>query len=155
VNYLAHYLLTRELLPLLKRAIPARIVNVSSAGQAAIDLGDPMITRNYTGARAYCQSKLAQIMSTFDQAAELDGSGITVNALHPATFMPTKIVAKPISTIAEGVDATMRLMLDDSVTGITGKYFNGIHEARADAQAYDAGARSQLRALSDRLIAAH
>jgi NAD(P)-dependent dehydrogenase (short-subunit alcohol dehydrogenase family) len=152
VNYLSHYLLTRELVPLLKRSAPARIVHVSSAGQAAIDLGDPMLTRGYTGARAYCQSKLAQIMYTFDLAIELDGTGVTVNALHPATFMPTKIVAKPISTIEEGVTATLRLMFDDGLTGVTGKYFNGTHEARADAQAYDAGARGQLRALSDRLI---
>ena len=152
VNYLAHYLLTRELLPLLRRSAPARIVHVSSAGQAAIDLADPMITRGYTGARAYCQSKLAQIMATFDMAPELEGTGVTVNALHPATFMPTKIVAKPISTIAEGVDATMRLIADDALAGVTGKYFNGVHEARADAQAYDAGARAQLRALSDKLI---
>jgi len=153
VNYLSHYLLTRELLPLLKRSAPARIVHVSSAGQAAIDLADPMITRNYTGARAYCQSKLAQIMATFDLAHELDGSTVTVNAIHPATFMPTKIVAKPLSTIAEGVDATMRLMVDDALAGVTGKYFNGVHEARADAQAYDAEARARLRALSDKLIA--
>jgi len=152
VNYLSHYLLTRELLPLLKRSAPARIVHVSSAGQTAIDLADPMITRGYTGARAYCQSKLAQIMATFDMAPELEGTGVTVNALHPATFMPTKIVAKPISTITEGVDATMRLIVDDALAGVTGKYFNGVHEARADAQAYDAGARAQLRALSDKLI---
>ena len=66
---------------------------------------------------------------------------MTVNALHPATFMPTKIVANPISTIEEGVDATMRLMLDERSPAITGKYFNGVHEARADAQAYDATAR--------------
>jgi NAD(P)-dependent dehydrogenase (short-subunit alcohol dehydrogenase family) len=151
VNYLSHYLLTRELLPLLRRSAPARIVNVSSAGQAAIDLTDPMMTRGYTGARAYCQSKLAQIMQTFDLATELDGTGVTINALHPATFMPTKIVVTPISTIAEGVDATMRLIADDSVAGVTGKYFNGSHEARADAQAYDPAARAQLRKLSDEL----
>ena len=155
VNYLSHYLLSRELVPLLEAAAPSRIINVSSAGQAAIDLADPMMIRGYTGARAYCQSKLAQIMATFDQAAELAGRGVTVNALHPATFMPTKIVATPISTIDEGVAATMRLMVDDALAGVTGKYFNGIHEARADAQAYDAGARAQLRALSERLLAAH
>jgi NAD(P)-dependent dehydrogenase (short-subunit alcohol dehydrogenase family) len=153
VNYLSHYLLTRELLPLLKRSAPARIVHVSSAGQAAIDLADPMITRGYTGGRAYCQSKLAQIMFAFDMAGELEGTGVTVNALHPATFMPTKIVATPISTLDDGVTATMRLIADDALAGVTGKYFNGTHEARADAQAYDTGARAQLRALSDRLIA--
>ncbi|HET7505973.1 MAG TPA: SDR family NAD(P)-dependent oxidoreductase [Kofleriaceae bacterium] len=154
VNYLSHYLLTRALLPRLRASAPARIVNVASAGQTAIDFDDPMITRGYSGARAYCQSKLAQILSTFDLAEETAGTGVTVNALHPATFMPTKIVANPISTIDEGVQATMRLICDPSLTGMSGKYFNGMHEATAEAQAYDAEARARLRALSDQLIAA-
>ncbi len=151
VNYLSHYLLTRRLLPLLKASAPARIVNVSSAGQTAIDFDDPMMTRSYSGVRAYCQSKLAQILFTIDLAGELTGSGVTVNALHPATFMPTKIVASPISTIEEGVNATMRLIADGSLAGVSGRYFDGTREARADAQAYDARARAELRDLSDRL----
>jgi len=154
VNYLSHYLLTRELLPLLRASAPARIVNVSSVGQTAIDFADPMITRGYTGVRAYCQSKLAQILFTIDLAAELADAGVTVTALHPATYMPTKIVSHPISTLEEGVEATMRLAVDPSVAGVTGKYFNGLREARADAQAYDPHARAQLRELSDRLTSA-
>src|SRR5262249_12898501 len=71
VNYLSHSLLTRELLPLLKKSAPARIVNVSSIGQAPIDFDDPMLTRGYSGARAYCQSKLAQILDTISLAEEL------------------------------------------------------------------------------------
>src|ERR671918_193551 len=92
VNYLAGYLLTRELLPLLERSAPARIVNVSSAGQMAIDFDDVMLERSYNGVRAYCQSKLAQVLHTFDLAERLDGSGVAANCLHPATYMPTKIV---------------------------------------------------------------
>jgi NAD(P)-dependent dehydrogenase (short-subunit alcohol dehydrogenase family) len=152
VNYLSHYLLTRELLPLLKRSAPARIVNVSSAGQAAIDFADPMLEHGYSGVRAYCQSKLAQIMSTIDLAAELAGTGVTVTALHPATYMPTKIVPNPISTLKEGVDATMRLIADPAVEGVTGKYFDGVREAKADRQAYDAAARAKLKALSEKLV---
>jgi NAD(P)-dependent dehydrogenase (short-subunit alcohol dehydrogenase family) len=151
VNYLSHYLLTRELLPLLKASAPARIVNVSSVGQTAIDFADPLITRGYSGVRAYCQSKLAQILFTIDLAEELAGTGVTVTALHPATYMPTKIVAHPISTIDEGVEATMRLIADESLAAVTGKYFNGKHEGTADEQAYDPRARAQLRALSERL----
>jgi NAD(P)-dependent dehydrogenase (short-subunit alcohol dehydrogenase family) len=152
VNYLSHYLLSRELVALLKRSSPARIVNVSSVGQTAIDFDDPMIPRGYSGVRAYCQSKLAQIMSTIDLASELAGRGVTVNALHPATFMPTKIVSTPTSTLEEGVHATMRLVADDSISATTGKYFNGTREARADAQAYDEEPRRKLRALSEKLV---
>jgi NAD(P)-dependent dehydrogenase (short-subunit alcohol dehydrogenase family) len=68
VNYLAGYLLTRSLLPLLERSAPARIVSVSSAGQAPIDFDDVMLGRHYDGVQAYCQSKLAQIMFTLDLA---------------------------------------------------------------------------------------
>ncbi len=110
-----------------------------------------MLTGSYSGGQAYCQSKLAQIMFTLDLADELAGTGVTATALHPATYMPTKIVARPVSTLQSGVDATLRLMIDPSLEGITGRYYNGQHEARADPQAYDPAARSRLRALSDQL----
>ena len=151
VNYLAGYLLTRLLLPLLRSSAPARIVNVSSLGQQAIDFGDPMLTSGYSGERAYCQSKLAQILFTIDLAGYLDGTGVTVNALHPATYMPTKIVASPWSTIEEGVEATLRLVADPGLATVTGRFFNGQREAQADPQAYDPQARQRLRDLSGKL----
>ncbi len=151
VNYLATYALTRLLLPLLRASAPSRIVNVASIGQQAIDFSDVMLTRDYDGMRAYRQSKLAQVLFTFDLAAELDRDGVTVNALHPATFMPTKIVSSPISTIAQGVEATMRLIAaPDAETG-TGRFYNSLDEGRANDQAYDLAARRQLRELSERL----
>src|SRR5262249_42884292 len=73
VNYLAGFLLTDLALPLLKTSAPARIVNVSSLGQQALDFTDVMLTRDYSGMRAYRQSKLAQILFTFDLAQELEG----------------------------------------------------------------------------------
>jgi NAD(P)-dependent dehydrogenase (short-subunit alcohol dehydrogenase family) len=151
VNYLAGFALTRHLLPLLTASAPARIVNVSSAGQQAIDFGDVMLTSGYSPIRAYCQSKLAQIMFTMDLAPRLAGAGVTVNALHPATYMPTKMVSTPISTIAEGVEATMHLITAPVTEAGTGRYYNGLREARADRQAYDAGARDELRELSEKL----
>ena len=151
VNYLAGFALTRLLLPLLTSSAPSRIINVSSAGQQAIDFDDVMLTRGYSGARAYRQSKLAQIMFTIDLARRLHGTGVTVNALHPATFMPTKIVASPASTIAEGVAATMRLITAPVSEVGTGRYYNGLRGARADAQAYDGSARERLRELSEKL----
>src|SRR5438876_2932218 len=78
VNYLAGFLLAYRLLPLLKVGAPARIVNVASLGQHPIDFDDVMIARNYSGSRAYAQSKLSQIMFTIDLADELKGSGVTV-----------------------------------------------------------------------------
>ena len=151
VNYLAGYLLTRLLLPTLRCSAPARIVQVSSAGQSPIDFDDVMLTRSYSGGQAYCQSKLAQIMFTFDLAEELVGTGVTATALHPATYMPTKMVSRPVSTLQSGVDATLRLVIDPALDGVTGRYFNGQREARADPQAYDPAARGRLRKLSDQL----
>jgi NAD(P)-dependent dehydrogenase (short-subunit alcohol dehydrogenase family) len=150
VNYLSGYLLTRRLLDLLRRSAPSRIVNVSSAGQMALDFDDVMLRHDYDGVRAYSQSKLAQILFTFDLAEELEGSGVTATCLHPATYMPTKIVASPISSIDDGVDATMHLVTAPP-DEIAGRYFNGRREARADAQAYDPGARARLRELSEEL----
>jgi len=151
VNYLATYALTQLLLPLLRASAPSRIVNVASIGQQAIDFSDVMLTKHYDGMRAYRQSKLAQVLYTFDLAAELDPDGVAVNALHPATFMQTKIVSSPISTIAQGVEATMRLIAaPDAETG-TGRFYNSLDEGRANDQAYDLAARRQLRDLSEQL----
>jgi NAD(P)-dependent dehydrogenase (short-subunit alcohol dehydrogenase family) len=152
VNYLAGFLLTRLLLPLLRRSAPARIVNVSSAGQQAIDFSDVMLLRGYSGQRAYCQSKLAQILFTIDLAHELEGSGVIVNCLHPATYMNTTMVrragVKPWSTVEEGAEAILNLALLPTMEGRTGLYFNGMSEAKAHEQAYDADARRRLRAVS-------
>jgi NAD(P)-dependent dehydrogenase (short-subunit alcohol dehydrogenase family) len=155
VNYLAGYALTRRLLPLLRRSVPSRVVNVASIGQQAIDFGDVMLTKGYDPMRAYRQSKLAQIMFSFDLAAELDLAGVTVSALHPATFMPTKVSpAAPRSTIAQGVEATMRLIATPAAQTGTGRYFNGLDESRANDQAYDEQARRRLRDLSRQLTGA-
>jgi NAD(P)-dependent dehydrogenase (short-subunit alcohol dehydrogenase family) len=155
VNYLAGYLLTRLLLRLLARSAPARIVNVSSAGQAAIDFDDVMLERHYDGVQAYCQSKLAQVMFTFDLADELREREVTANCLHPATYMPTKMVraagVSPISSLEEGAAATLRLVDDPDLDGVTGRYFNGTRPAEPHPQAHDPDARHRLRELSDRL----
>jgi NAD(P)-dependent dehydrogenase (short-subunit alcohol dehydrogenase family) len=156
VNYLAGYHLTRRLIPLLTASAPARVVNVSSIGQYPIDFGDPLLERGYTGVNAYRVSKLAQVMFTFDLAEELRNAGVTVNALHPATLMDTPMVREADyetrSTVEEGGTATMRLIADPKMDGVTGTYSNGLHEAKANDQAYDPTARGRLRDLSDELI---
>jgi NAD(P)-dependent dehydrogenase (short-subunit alcohol dehydrogenase family) len=152
VNYLSGFLLAYLLLPLLKASAPARIVNVASLGQHPIDFDDVMITRGYDGSRAYARSKLAQIMFTIDLARELEGSGVTVNSLHPATYMNTTMVREggitPISTVEQGGAAILHLAAAEDVSGKSGLFFNGMSQARANPQAYDVTARARLRALS-------
>jgi NAD(P)-dependent dehydrogenase (short-subunit alcohol dehydrogenase family) len=155
VNYLSGFLLTEILLPTLRRGAPARIVNVSSAGQHPIDFDDVMVTRGYEGTRAYRQSKLAQVMFTFDLAEQLKDEGITVTCLHPATFMNTNMVIEsgyaPMNRVEDGADAILALATSPELEGKTGLYFNGQREARANAQAYDTAARRRLWDLSARL----
>jgi NAD(P)-dependent dehydrogenase (short-subunit alcohol dehydrogenase family) len=158
VNYLAPFLLTNLLLPLLRRSAPARIVNVASAGQAAIDFDDVMLERRYDAMRAYGQSKRTQIMFTFELAERLRGenAGVTVNALHPASLMNTKMVYESfgytMSTVEDGVEATLRLAISPELEGVTGRYFDRLREARPNKQADDAEARRRLWRLSEELV---
>jgi NAD(P)-dependent dehydrogenase (short-subunit alcohol dehydrogenase family) len=154
VDYLAPYMLSYLLEPVLIASAPSRIVNVASAGQAPINFEDIMLERSYDGMQAYCQAKLADVMLTIDHAAELSGTGVTVNCLHPALNMPTKIVTHlftPQSTIADGVRATIRLITDPALEHVTGRYFDRTQEARARPDAYDERARARLRAIAERL----
>ena len=156
VNYLAPFLLARLLEPLLIGSAPARIVNVSSAGQAPIDFDDVMLDRNYNGVQAYCQSKLALVMLTFDLAERFRERGVTANCLHPGTYMPTRMVretgTRPVDSLESGVEATMRLIADPELDGVTGSYFDRRREALAHPQAYDLEARGRLRRLSVELV---
>ena len=155
VNYLSHFLLTSLLLPLLKDSAPARVVNVASAGQSPIDFDDPMLERGYEAMRAYSQSKLAQVMFTFELAERLSDTGVSVNALHPASLMDTKMVRDTfgytMSTVEEGSEAVVRLAVSSELEGVMGRYFDGTREARADGQAYDKEARQTLWELSEEL----
>jgi NAD(P)-dependent dehydrogenase (short-subunit alcohol dehydrogenase family) len=158
VNYLAPFLLTSLLLPLLERSAPARVVNVASVGQVPVDFDDVMLERGWEPLRAYRQSKLAQVMFTFELAERLRAAGetgVTVTALHPATLMDTKMAIESfgyaMSSVEEGVAATLRLAVDPEVDGVSGRYFDGLRESRANAQAYDPEARRRLWGLSEQL----
>ncbi len=157
VNYLSHFLLTRRLLPLMRRSAPARIINVSSVGQQPIDLDDIMMQHDYDDLRAYRRSKLAQIMFTFDLARDLAGTDVTANCLHPASLMNTKMALESryfsaaLSTVEEGAAAVEYLATSAEVEGVSGAYFNGQVRSRAHAQAYDAEVRRRLRELSELL----
>jgi NAD(P)-dependent dehydrogenase (short-subunit alcohol dehydrogenase family) len=157
VNYLAGFVLTERLLPLLERSAPARIVMVASRGQAALDFDDPLLASTYyEGRRAYSQSKLAQITYAADLVERLGPDpGVTVNSLHPATYMPTKIVLAqdndPIDTLERGLSSTLRLAVSPDLEGVSGRYFDRDEEQRPDPQAYDPEARRKLRELSEAL----
>ena len=161
VNYLAGFLLTRTLVTLIvdTSRLPAdaggakagpRIISVSSGAQSPIDFTDVMLERPGRFGLGYAQSKLAQIMFTFDLARELQNTGVTVVALHPASMMNTTMVRstglRPQTTVEEGAEAVMNLIASPSIA--SGQYFGGMHPSRAHDQAYDENARAKLRELS-------
>ncbi|HYV96739.1 MAG TPA: SDR family NAD(P)-dependent oxidoreductase [Gemmatimonadaceae bacterium] len=153
VNYLAGYLLTKLLEPRLIASAPSRIVNVASISQSPIDFTDVNQERGYNGGRAYGMSKLAQVMFTIDLAKELEGKRVTVVAVHPASQMDTHLVRAtgrmPRSTVDEGADAVMNVITGKNITN--GGFYAGLTPGRAYPQAYDAGAREQLRLISEKL----
>lgn len=154
VNYLSGFLLTHMLLPIIPAGPDSRIVNVASVAQTPIDFDDPMMEEGYSGGRSYGQSKLAQIMFTFDLAEQVADRGIVVNALHPATLMDTDMVfeagVQPRSTVEEGRDAVLNLVRTPGLE--SGQYFDGLEPSRANAFAYDEEARARLRELSEELV---
>lgn len=158
VNYLAGYLLARELRPLLEAAAgsePApRIVNVASRSQQPIDFDDLRMDRGYRGGLAYGRSKLAQIIHAFVLAEELQGTGVLVYAVHPAPAMDTGLVREtggtPQSTVEDGLASVLRVATEAGIP--SGTYHHEEAEARAHDQAYDADARRDLIRVSEELL---
>jgi NAD(P)-dependent dehydrogenase (short-subunit alcohol dehydrogenase family) len=117
-----------------------------------------MLERRYDAMRAYGRSKLAQIMFTFELAERLraEDVGVTVNALHPASLMNTKMVYESfgytMSTVEDGVEATLRLAISPELEGVSGRYFDRVREARPNKQADDPEARRRLLQLSEDLV---
>lgn len=155
VNHLAAFCLTQRLLPQLERGAPARVVHVASLGQASIDFDDLTLEHGYDGMRAYCQSKLAMVTTGLALAQRLDPARVTVNSLHPGTYMPTKMVMRSIGysidSIETGVASTVRLISDQALAGVTGRFYDRMQESRAHDDAYRPEIQARLWAVSEAL----
>lgn len=153
VNYLAGFQLTHLLLPLLEASAPSQIVMVASRTQAPLAFDDLMMEEEFSGGLAYARSKLAQIMFTFDLAPRVEGTGVRINAVHPAGVMDTKMMEilgrEPQSTPEDGARSVMNVVL--STEGWNGRYFHELRPGQAFPQAYDPEARDRLRRLSEAL----
>lgn len=147
VNYLAPFVLTHALL----RQLQA-IVHVASIGQRAIDFDDLMFERDYDGIVAYRRSKLALVMFGLDLAASQPAP---VNSLHPGTFLDTPMVREsgitPLGTAAQGAEAVLHVV-EQTIAGVRGEFFDQLVVAHADPLAYDLEVRRRLRARTRELV---
>lgn len=163
LNHLSVFLLTNLLLDTLKASVPARIVNVSSDAhkRAQINFKDLELERKYNGMKAYGQSKLAVVLFTYELERQLEGTQVTVNALHPG-FVATnigqnngrlvKLFAPLIRLMAlspkEGAETSIYLASSPDVAGVTGKYFGKKKAARSSPASYDETAAQRLWEIS-------
>jgi retinol dehydrogenase 12 len=167
LNHLSYFLLTNQLLPLLKASAPSRIVNVASDAHkgCSIDFDDIQGRRRYTGWRAYKQSKLANILFTYELARRLEGTGVTANTLHPG-FVRTNffkdftgwvgfIIKFGASLIAigpeEGARTSVYLASSPEVEGVSGQYFVKSRPVPSSPQSNDRAAAERLWRFSEEL----
>jgi retinol dehydrogenase 14 len=152
VNHLAYFLLTNLLLDMLKASAPSRIVNVSSGAQSngTIDFGNLQGEKGYKGTKAYSQSKLANVLFTYELARRLEGTGVTANCLHPGAvrtnfgsgssgvfgFMVRALRPLMISP-EKGAETSKYLAFSPEVEGLSGRYFVKKAEARSSDESYD------------------
>ena len=171
LNHLAYFLLTLRLLDVLKASAPSRIVNVASHAHhgAALDFDDLELRRGYDGSRAYRQSKLANIMFTYELARRLEGTGVTANALHPGVVSTDfgakdeglrsllRRLARPAVRLAlgrraispwEGAQTSLYLATSPDVEGVTGQYFDKKAAVRSSDESYDPVAQQRLWEIS-------
>jgi retinol dehydrogenase-12 len=159
LNHLSYFLLTNLLLEAIKASPSARIVNVSSDAQrgARINFDDLQNKRRYAGFRAYAQSKLMNVLFTYELSRRLEGSGVTANALHPGfvasgfaknngllfrIFMP--LAQLGALTPEEGARTSIYLASSPDVVGVSGKYFTKERAVQSDPASYDEQTARQL-----------
>ncbi len=164
VNHLAPFLLTRELLPLLRAGAPARIVNVASVAEkhGPIRFDDLQSEKNYRGFRVYGMTKLANVLFTYELASQLTGTGVTANCLHPGAVATDMLKQLPrllfalispfLLTPAKGAETTVFLASSPAVEGVSGGYYEKCKAARSSRRSYDVETRKQLWNVSETMI---
>jgi retinol dehydrogenase 12 len=159
LNHLGYFLLTNLLLDRLTTSAPARIINVSSNAHegSTISFDDLGYRRSYSGWTAYGASKLANILFTYELARRLDGTGVTVNAVHPG-FVNTNFqraaglnMRGPL-TSEEGADTQIWLATAEELAGVTGKYFVRRRDTRSSEVSYDEGMAARLWETSAEMV---
>ena len=167
LNHLSYFLLTNLLLERIKESSPARIVNVSSQAQAdaTINFDDLQSEQNYNARRVYGQSKLANILFTYELARRLDGVDVTTNALHPgvvrtnfgrestsrAFALMMRLLGPFLASPEKGASTSIYLATAPEVEGVTGKYFIDKQEQKSNAESYDTAVAQRLWQVSEEL----
>ncbi len=168
LNHLAPFLLTNLLLDRLKASAPARVVTVSSGAQSMgrIDFNDLQGALNYSGQRAYNQSKLANIMFTNELARRLDGAGVTATSVHPGVVRTnfgaedqawfftiiSRVVRPLLKTPAQGAQTPIYLASSPDMDGISGQFFVNRKPKTANKVAYDTDMTARLWRVSTDLV---
>ena len=173
VNHLAYFLLTDLLLDLLKASAPSRIVSVSSTAHVGgkMNFDDLQAENGYSGMRAYGQSKLANVLFTYELARRLEGTGVTANVLHPGVvrtgfgknnggvvgplFAVFQRVGRPFFISPEqGAETSIYLASSPEVEGVSGKYFTKCKDVPSNAISYDEDAAKRLWEMSEAMVSA-
>jgi len=163
VNHLAYFLLTNLLLDQLRASEKGRIINVASGahgGVSGVDFDDLQSEKEYVGKQAYAQSKLANILFTYELSRRVEGSGLTVNALHPGgvitnfcrnngwkswlKHVTAHLLARDLVGPTEGAKTSVYLATSPEVEGVTGKYFGDKKPINSSKASYDREAATRL-----------
>ncbi len=167
LNHLAYFLLTHLLLDRIKASAPARIINVSSGAHrnAEIQFENLMLERGYGVMKAYGQSKLANVLFTYEMARRLAGTGVTINAVHPGLVATNigrnngvlvrtvlSLIQRNARTPEEGAETSIYLATAPELTGVTGKYFKDKKDIATSTASYDEAAARRLWEVSEALV---
>lgn len=167
LNHLAYFLLTHLLLDRIKASTPARIINVSSGAHrnAEIQFENLMLERGYGVMKAYGQSKLANVLFTYEMARRLAGTGVTINAVHPGLVATNigrnngvlvrtvlSLIQRNARTPEEGAETSIYLATAPELTGVTGKYFKDKKDIATSTASYDEAAARRLWEVSEALV---